>query len=38
MPDGETPEELTFSVARIEKPQRKPARREEFLTCPDAPR
>jgi hypothetical protein len=30
MPDGETPEELTFSVARIEKPQRKPGVREGF--------
>jgi hypothetical protein len=30
MPDGEDPEGLAFSVARIEKPRRKVAVREQF--------
>jgi len=33
MPDGERPEELAFSVARIEKPQRKGPAGDEFRAC-----
>jgi hypothetical protein len=38
MPDGERPEELAFSVARIEKPQRKPAVRDSFRLRADRAR
>jgi hypothetical protein len=34
MPDGERPEELAFSVARIEKPRRNAAVGEGFRTWP----